>query len=309
MKNDLRERLQVKPGKKFRLREYDPDDTAHLQDKDVALAAQQKNTQKLAELHDLLYAEQKHTILIVLQGMDASGKDGTIKHVMSGVNPAGCAVTSFKVPTAEEAAHDFLWRIHKEVPRQGYIGIFNRSHYEDVLVTRVHKLIPEEVCKSRYDRINEFERLLTDNNVLLLKFFLNISKEEQQCRFDLRKNEADKNWKISDADARERVFWSDYQEAYQDALSKCSTKYAPWYVIPANKKWFRNLAVSQIIVDAMQDLKMKYPVRQPAGEPVVPPAADADSHAEKNAKTSTGDDDSPGKSKKNKRKSRDRAKT
>jgi len=263
MKNDLRERFQIKPGKKFRLNERDPEDTAHMQDKDAAEAIQQKCLQKLVALHDLLYAEQKHALLIVLQGMDAAGKDGTIKHVMSGVNPAGCAVTSFKVPTAEEAAHDFLWRIHKAVPQRGYIGIFNRSQYEDVLVTRVHKLVSEKVWKSRYDRINDFEELQAENRVVLLKFFLHISKDEQKRRFDSRKDEPSKNWKISDADARERKFWDDYQAAYQDALEKCSTRHAPWYVIPANKKWFRDLAVSQIIVDALEDLDMKYPVRQP----------------------------------------------
>jgi PPK2 family polyphosphate:nucleotide phosphotransferase len=263
MKNDLRERFQVKPGKKFRLADRDPDDTAHLTDKDAALAIQQKNTQKLADLHDLLYAEQKHALLVVLQGMDASGKDGTIKHVMSGVNPAGCTVTSFKVPTAEEAAHDFLWRIHKAVPPKGYIGIFNRSQYEDVLVTRVHKLVPESVWKSRYGRINDFERLLVENNVVLLKFFLHISKDEQKRRFDARKEDTNKNWKISDADSRERAYWDDYQEAYEDAIGKCSTECAPWHVVPANKKWFRSLAVSQMIVDALEELDMKYPVRQP----------------------------------------------
>jgi PPK2 family polyphosphate:nucleotide phosphotransferase len=284
MKNDFRERFEVKPGKKFRLRDRDPDDTVRLSDKDVALEAQQKNTRKLSDLHDLLYAAQSHSVLIILQGMDASGKDGTIKHVMSGVNPAGCAVTSFKVPTTEELGHDFLWRIHKEVPRRGYIGIFNRSHYEDVLVTRVHKLVPEKVWKSRYDRINEFERLLADNNVLLLKFFLHIGKEEQQCRFDQRKDQADKNWKISDADARERAFWDDYQRAYEDALEKCSTRQAPWYVIPANKKWFRNLAVSQIVVDAMEELDMKYPVRTPEPKP----AEMAEAHPDSAVKSGDG---------------------
>jgi PPK2 family polyphosphate:nucleotide phosphotransferase len=262
MKNDLRERFEVKPGKKFRLRDRDPEDIAHVPDKDIAEAIQLKNTHRLVELHDLLYAEQKHALLIVLQGMDAAGKDGTIKHVMSGVNPAGCTVTSFKVPTAEEAAHDFLWRIHKAVPQKGYIGIFNRSQYEDVLVTRVHKLVPEKVWKSRYNRINDFERLLVENDVVLLKFFLHISKDEQKRRFDSRKDEPSKNWKISAADAREREYWGDYQAAYQDAIGKCSNKYAPWYVIPANQKWFRNLAVSQIIVDALEELKMKYPVSQ-----------------------------------------------
>ncbi len=265
MKNDLRKRFQVKPGKKLDLRDRDPGDTAHLTDKDLAAAIQQKNTEKLSDLHDLLYAEQKHALLIVLQGMDASGKDGTIKHVMTGVNPAGCAVTSFKVPSVEESAHDFLWRVHKAVPQKGYIGVFNRSHYEDVLVVRVHKLVPERVWESRYGRINDFEQLLVENNVVLLKFFLHISKDEQKRRFDARKDEPNKNWKISAADESERKFWDDYQEAYQDALERCSTKRAPWYIVPANEKWFRNLAVSQIIVDALEELNMKYPTRQPPG--------------------------------------------
>jgi PPK2 family polyphosphate:nucleotide phosphotransferase len=263
MKNDLRERFRVKPGKKFHLADRDSDDTAHINDKEAALETQQKNTGKLSDLHDLLYAEQKHALLIVLQGMDAAGKDGTIKHVMSGVNPAGCAVTSFKVPTAEEAAHDFLWRIHKAVPQKGYIGIFNRSQYEDVLVTRVHKMITRDVWESRYDRINEFEKLQTENGVVLLKLFLHISKDEQKRRFEERQKDPNKNWKISDADTRERAFWDDYQNAYEDAIANCSTRYAPWYVIPANKKWFRNLAVSQIIVDALEELKMSYPKRAP----------------------------------------------
>ncbi|HEY3836535.1 MAG TPA: polyphosphate kinase 2 family protein [Bryobacteraceae bacterium] len=263
MKNDLRERFRVRPGKKFHLDDRDPDDTAHITDKETALSTQQKNTAKLADLHDLLYAEQKHALLIVLQGMDAAGKDGTIKHVMSGVNPAGCTVTSFKVPTAEEAAHDFLWRIHKAVPPKGYIGIFNRSQYEDVLVTRVHKMVTKEVWESRYDRINDFEELLAENHVIVLKFFLHISKEEQKCRFDERRKDADKNWKISDADARERAFWGDYQKAYEDAIEYCSTKAAPWYVVPSNKKWFRNLAVSQMIVESLEELKMSYPRKAP----------------------------------------------
>lgn len=263
MKNDLRKRFEVKPGKKLRLRDRDPEDTAHVPDKETGEQIKEKNTQKLIDLHDLLYAEQKHALLILLQGMDAAGKDGTVKHVMSGVNPTGCAVTSFKVPTGEELAHDFLWRIHKAVPRKGYIGIFNRSQYEDVLVTRVHNLVPPKVWERRYDLINEFEKLLTDNHVVLLKFFLHISKNEQEQRFTTRKDEPNKNWKISPADAKERKFWDEYQAAYQDALEKCSTRYAPWYVIPANKKWFRDLAVSQIIVDALEELNMKYPVSQP----------------------------------------------
>jgi len=196
--------------------------------------------------------------------MDTSGKDGTIRHVMGdGFNPASVQVVSFKKPTEGELAHDFLWRIHKAVPRKGYIGIFNRSQYEDVLITRVHHLISRSVWKSRYDRINEFERLLADSSVVVLKFFLHISKDEQKRRFDDRRDDPQKNWKYSDADYQERKFWDHYQEAYEDAIGKCSTSYAPWYVIPGNHNWFRNLAVSQIIVDALEDLKMKYPTRQP----------------------------------------------
>jgi PPK2 family polyphosphate:nucleotide phosphotransferase len=191
--------------------------------------------------------------------MDAGGKDGTIRHVMTGLNPQACRVTSFKVPSEEEARHDFLWRVHNAVPKGGEIGIFNRSHYEDVLVARVHNLVPKAVWEARYDQINEFEDMLVENNTVILKFFLHISKDEQKRRLEDRIQDPLKNWKVSEADFAERRYWNDYMAAYEDALSKCSTKRAPWYVIPANQKWFRNLAVSQIIVDRMKALKMEYP--------------------------------------------------
>jgi PPK2 family polyphosphate:nucleotide phosphotransferase len=195
----------------------------------------------------------------VLQGMDASGKDGTIKHVMSGVNPQGCSVTSFKQPGSTELDHDFLWRIHVAVPPKGAIGIFNRSHYEDVLVARVHNLVPPEVWKKRYQQINNFEEMLVENNVQIVKFFLHMSSTEQKKRFDQRMEDRRKNWKFSASDYKEREFWSEYQTAYRDALGKCSTAHAPWYVIPSDHKWFRNFAVAEIVVETLESFKMRYP--------------------------------------------------
>jgi PPK2 family polyphosphate:nucleotide phosphotransferase len=198
-------------------------------------------------------------VLIVFQGMDAAGKDGTIRHVMSGLNPQGCTVTPFKVPSAEEAKHDFLWRIHKAAPRLGEFAIFNRSQYEDVLVVRVHNLVPKSIWSGRYEQINSFEKLLAGANVKVLKFFLYISKDEQKERFRSRLKDPTRQWKLSEADFVERKYWEDYLRAYEDALTKCSTPWAPWYVIPANKKWYRNLAVSQVIVEALEEMKMKFP--------------------------------------------------
>jgi PPK2 family polyphosphate:nucleotide phosphotransferase len=207
----------------------------------------------------VLWAEGKHSLLIVLQAMDAGGKDGTIKHVMRGVNPQGCQVTSFKVPTEEELDHDFLWRIHKATPRRGYIGIFNRSHYEDVLVVRVHNLVPETVWRQRYEQINQFEKLLADTGTTILKFFLYISKEEQKERFEARLRDPAKNWKFSMGDVKERNLWDDYMAAFEEVLSRCSMPWAPWFVIPANRKWYRNLVVSQTIIEALEKLDMRYP--------------------------------------------------
>src|SRR6266566_2586413 len=251
-------KLMVKPGSRAKLAGRDPDNTFGYT-KDKAEQALQKHQAKLAELQELLYAEKKHALLIVLQAPDAGGKDGTIRHVMSGVNPQSCSVTSFKVPTAEELGHDFLWRVHKAVPINGDIGIFNRSHYEDVLVARVHKLVPKSVWSARYRYINDFEEMLSENCVKILKFFLHISKDEQKKRFEERLADPCKMWKATPADFEERKYWDDYVAAFEDVLTRCSVKPAPWYVIPANKKWFRNLAISQIIVEALQSLDMKFP--------------------------------------------------
>jgi PPK2 family polyphosphate:nucleotide phosphotransferase len=198
-------------------------------------------------------------VLIILQGMDTAGKDGTIRHVMSGLTPQGVRVTSFKAPTEEELAHDFLWRVHQAVPRHGDLGIFNRSHYEDVLVVRVHELVPRHVWKGRYEQINEFEKMLTENRTIILKFFLHISKQEQKDRLEARLKDPDRNWKLTLKDVQERQYWSDYCEAYEEALTRCSTEWAPWHIIPANHKWYRNLLVAEIIVKTLRDLDIKFP--------------------------------------------------
>ena len=256
---DFRKALIAKPGRKVKFSKWDPDDTLGYHKGAKCEANLAETVAQLDTLQNLLYAEKKHALLIVFQGMDAGGKDGTIRHVMAGVNPQGCRVTSFKQPTAEELSHDFLWRIHKAVPGAGFFGIFNRSHYEDVLVVRVHELVPKDVWSARYDQIDEFEKELTENRVTILKFFLHISKDEQKKRFLERIDDADKRWKISAADFAERKFWDEYVDAYEDALTRCSTDEAPWYIIPANKKWFRNLAVSRILVETLEDFKMKFP--------------------------------------------------
>ena len=257
---DLLRSILIEPGANCRLSEYDPEDISLCSSKEAAQEDIAKDITRLAKLQEMLYAEDRRSVLIILQAMDAGGKDGTIKHVMSGLNPQGCEVTSFKVPSAEEADHDFLWRIHKAVPRRGNIGIFNRSHYEDVLVVRVHNLVPREVWKERYDQINRFEKLLSEMSVVILKFFLHISKEEQRKRFQERLKDPSKNWKFSELDLKERELWEDYQAAYEDALSKCSTEWAPWYVIPANHKWYRNWSVARTIVDTLESLKLSFPV-------------------------------------------------
>lgn len=259
MKTNFSKELIASPGKKVKLEKWDPEDTLGWDKGHKAKTSAEKETDKLDKLQYLLYAEHKRALLIVLQGMDAAGKDGTIRHVMAGVNPQGCVVTPFKVPSIEEAEHDFLWRIHKAVPPHGDIGIFNRSHYEDVLVVRVHKLVPKNVWSRRYDEINNFEAMLHENNVTILKFFLHISKDEQKRRFQQRIDDPDRRWKISEADFAERNFWDDYIGAYEDALTKCSTDHAPWFIIPANKKWFRNLAVSHIITETLERMRMKFP--------------------------------------------------
>jgi PPK2 family polyphosphate:nucleotide phosphotransferase len=259
MAADFSKKLMVEPGKKVKLSDYDADATLGWQKGRRAKESLEKAVEKLDDLQYLMYAEHKRALLIVFQGLDAAGKDGTIRHVMSGINPQGCRVTSFKEPSAEEAAHDFLWRVQAAVPKIGDFGVFNRSHYEDVLVVRVHDLVPKEVWSERYDQINDFEDMLAANNVVILKFFLHISKDEQKKRFLERLDDPQKQWKISEADFNERKYWDDYQKAYEAVLTRCSTPPAPWFIIPANKKWFRNLAVSHIIVETLEGMKMKLP--------------------------------------------------
>ena len=255
----MKQPLHISSGEHIRLQDVDPGDTGKYKDKEEANGETEKNIARMAELQEIMYAEEKHALLIILQAMDAAGKDGTIKKVMSGVNPQGCRVTSFKVPTPEELSHDFLWRLHKQVPPRGYIGLFNRSHYEDVLVVRVHQLVPEKVWRSRYEHINNFEKLLADSGVTILKFFLHISKDEQKERLQKRLDNKSKNWKFNAGDLKERDRWDDYMAAYEDAINKCNTPWAPWHVVPANKKWYRNLAISERIVEALESLDMKYP--------------------------------------------------
>jgi len=256
---NLTRELIIKPGKKVRLDDIDPDATPGFDSREEALAALEQNKARMAELDALLYAENRRSVLVVLQAMDAGGKDGAIRHVMTGFNPQGCKVKAFKAPSTEELDHDFLWRIHRAVPAKGEIGVFNRSHYEDVLVVRVHNLVPKSVWSRRYDQINTFEKQLAENEVTILKFFLHISEEEQKKRLEARIKDPSKNWKIAMADIEERKLWDDYQTAYEDAISKCNTKWAPWFVIPANNKWYRNVAISQIMVEAIESLDMKYP--------------------------------------------------
>ena len=255
----LHKELLVKPGQPVALAKFDPGNTFGWEKSDAVAKRLEQNTARLAELQLRLFAASRHAVLIILQGLDASGKDGTVRHVMTGLNPASCRVHSFKVPTAEEARHDYLWRIHQVVPARGEICVFNRSHYEDVLVVRVRQLVPKDVWKRRYDQINDFEQMLTENGVTILKFFLHIDKAEQRDRLRARLADPTKNWKFERSDLDVRRQWGLYQRAYEDALSRCSTKCAPWFVVPANKKWFRNLAVSEIVRATLEDLHPQFP--------------------------------------------------
>jgi PPK2 family polyphosphate:nucleotide phosphotransferase len=250
--------LKVKPGTSIHLEEFKAGFHDGL-DKEEGLAKAAKNADALDELAYKLYAEHRRSLLIVLQGMDTSGKDGVIRHVMSHVSPQNCKVVSFKVPNAEEREHDFLWRIHRSVPPAGSIGIFNRSHYEDVLVVRVHNLVEKSEWKTRYEKINKFERFLTDEGTTILKFFLHISRDEQRDRLRSRIEDPHKCWKISEADVAERKFWDDYQRAYEDALTECNTDYAPWYIVPADHKWYRNLIVGRVVRDTLEEMNPKFP--------------------------------------------------
>ena len=262
--------IMVPPGHKISLRkDYDPEFTAGFKDKKDARKKLEQNIAELAEYQDILYAQDTYALLLIFQAMDAAGKDGAIKHVMSGVNPQGCQVYSFKSPSAEELDHDYLWRTNKVMPERGRIGIFNRSYYEEVLVVRVHpelldhqKIPPsarENIWKRRYEQINNMEKYLSENGVVILKFFLNVSKEEQKKRFLERIDRPEKNWKFSTADAKERAFWDNYQQAYEDCLNRTSTEWAPWFVVPADNKWFTRLTVSEIVVRTLKRLNLRYP--------------------------------------------------
>jgi PPK2 family polyphosphate:nucleotide phosphotransferase len=253
-------KLIVKPDSKIRLKHFDPAYHGKDESRESALPEIQKHIQKMQELQYLMYAERKHSLLIVLQGLDAAGKDGVVRHVLTGMNPSGCVAVNFKQPTAHELAHDFLWRVHPHVPGKGSVAIFNRSQYEDVLVARVHNLVPEKVWSKRYDQINDFERLVaTENNTTILKFFLHISKQEQLARFKKRLDDPTRQWKISESDYSEREFWNDYTEAFEAVLTKTSTDRAPWFIIPSNHKWFRDLAIAQIITRKMEEMEMQMP--------------------------------------------------
>lgn len=265
------DKLLVKEGSKLDLKKHATDFTGDYTDKDEAVEDLAKNVERLRELQDVLYAQDHYSLLIIFQAMDAAGKDGAIEHVMSGVNPQGCHVVSFKQPSVEEQQHDFLWRCQKNLPERGMIGIFNRSHYEEVLVVRVHPEILESshlprelkddknIWKKRFEHIRDWEQHLAENGTQILKFFLNVSKDEQKQRFLDRINEPDKNWKFSMGDVKERAHWNDYMKAYEDALSATSTKAAPWYVIPADKKWFTRLAVSEVVVEKLESMDLHYP--------------------------------------------------
>ncbi len=253
-------KLRVESGKKVNLAKIDANASPDYDgDKKEGKEELLRLNEKLEALQELLYAEHKHKVLVVLQAMDTGGKDGVIRHVFEGVNPQGVRVASFKVPTAEELDHDYLWRVHKQVPGKGEIVIFNRSHYEDVLVVRVHKLVSQKVWSRRFEQINRFERMLAEEGVTILKFFLHIDKEEQKARLQARLDEPEKLWKFKPGDLKERDLWDQYTQAYEDVLNKTSTPWAPWYVIPANKKWYRNLAIARIMIETLENLKMEFP--------------------------------------------------
>jgi PPK2 family polyphosphate:nucleotide phosphotransferase len=260
----------IENGKHFQLKDYDPADTAHWHSKDHADEALQQDIAKMAELQDKLYAQNRWSLLLIFQAMDAAGKDGAVKHVMSGVNPEGCQVYSFKAPSETELQHDFLWRTTRDLPERGHIGIFNRSYYEEVLVVRVHpevlkgqeippSLVTKDIWEERFEDIRNFEQHMARNGTVIRKFFLHLSKKEQKARFLARLDEPEKNWKFSAADVRERECWDDYQKAYEEMIRNTATKHAPWYVVPADNKWFTRLVISAAVVEALEDLDLCYP--------------------------------------------------
>jgi PPK2 family polyphosphate:nucleotide phosphotransferase len=250
----------VKPDTKVNLSEWDPNDTGEFKGgKKKALTEVEKMNDKLEALQELLYAEHKHKVLIIFQGMDTGGKDGAIRRVFNKIDPMGVRVASFKAPTPDDLNHDFLWRVHKHVPGSGEVVIFNRSHYEDVLIVRVHNIVPPEVWSKRYDQINEFERILAENGTTILKFYLHIDSDEQKERLQARLDDPTKRWKFHRGDLEERKYWPDYMQAYEDMLSKTSTDYAPWTIVPANRKWYRDVVISSVIINRLDGLNMKYP--------------------------------------------------
>ncbi len=260
--------LRIKPGSKVRLRDFDAGQT-HGHDKAGAKATETAQEERLTSIQERLWAESKHPVLIVLQGIDAAGKDGTIRKVMDAFNPQGCTVTGFKVPTPLELSHDYLWRAHPHLPEKGTIAIFNRSYYEDVLVVRVHGFAPEPVWRKRYDQINDWERMLTEEGTTIIKFFLCIDRDEQKARLEARRDDPTKNWKFSAGDLAERALWDQYEAAFDDCLERTSTEAAPWYLIPANKKWFRDLAVSRIVAETLEELDPHYPPLEPGSQQLV----------------------------------------
>ncbi|HVR39058.1 MAG TPA: polyphosphate kinase 2 family protein [Thermoanaerobaculia bacterium] len=252
--------LLIKPGSRFRASDIDPDDTSLAPgDKTRTAAVSEKLQARIGELQELLYAGHHHKLLVILQGMDTSGKDGTIRHVLCDTTPQNIRVVAFKKPTEHELDHDYLWRVHQEVPGASEIVVFNRSHYEDVLIVRVHGFVPRAAWRKRYDQINDFERMLSENGVTILKFFLHISRDEQRERLQERLDDPTKRWKFQEGDLDERKLWNDYMRAYEDAITKTSTKWAPWIVVPANRKWYRNWVVASAITDALEKLDMEYP--------------------------------------------------
>jgi PPK2 family polyphosphate:nucleotide phosphotransferase len=260
--------LRVKPGSKVQLKDVDAGGTfGH--EKAAAIESEAEGEARLTALQERLWAEAKHPVLIVLQGIDAAGKDGTIRKVMDAFNPMGCRVVGFKVPTPLELRHDYLWRVHPHAPEKGTISIFNRSHYEDVLVVRVHDLASEAVWRKRYRHINEWERMLTEEGTTILKFFLYIDRDEQKQRIEARISDPTKNWKFASGDLAERALWDRYIEAFEECLERTSTSYAPWHLIPANRKWFRNLAVARIVTEALERLDPQYPAPEPDIDKVV----------------------------------------
>ena len=246
------------PGHKIKLSKIDPDDTGGY-NKEEALQRSSELREKIDQLQEILYAERRRSLLLIFQAMDTGGKDGAIKDLCAGLNPAGLEIRSFKAPSAEELDHDFLWRAHKATPRKGMIGLWNRSHYEDVLIVRVHKLVPKKVWKARYDEINRFEEILSENGTTIVKFMLHISKDEQKSRLQARLDRPEKWWKFSPNDVAERSHWSAYQKAYEDAVNNCSTECAPWHVVPANHKWARNLALAETVLRTLKEMDPRYP--------------------------------------------------